>query len=290
MGGIMRWIPQLPGLGEWARVVNYRKIQVDKLPNVEFIPGQRLDAEAVRDYGAEIVIVATGSHWAGDGMNGVTHDHIPGADASQAHVLTPDQVMVDGKSVGERVIVYDTDGYFMGVSIAESLARDGKHVRYVTPFEAIAPYTHFTLENPRLNRTLRGLGVSISTGHLLTEIEPDRVQLMEVWDESTQDIDGDSVVLVTQRRSNDALYKELKAAPEALAETGVTGLYRIGDCVVPQIIADAIFSGHRLAREIDSPNPDVPLPYIRERRLLNSSEDDYKLDSPAISAALVEAR
>ena len=31
MGGIMRWIPQLPGLGEWARVVNYRKIQIDKL-------------------------------------------------------------------------------------------------------------------------------------------------------------------------------------------------------------------------------------------------------------------
>ena len=38
MGGIMRWIPQLPGLGEWARLVNYRKIQIDKLRNVEFIP------------------------------------------------------------------------------------------------------------------------------------------------------------------------------------------------------------------------------------------------------------
>src|SRR5437764_1491620 len=42
MGGIMRWIPQLPGLGEWARVVNYRKIQLDKLSNVEFIPNTKL--------------------------------------------------------------------------------------------------------------------------------------------------------------------------------------------------------------------------------------------------------
>ena len=33
MGGTMRWIPQLPGLGEWARIVNYRKIQIDKLNN-----------------------------------------------------------------------------------------------------------------------------------------------------------------------------------------------------------------------------------------------------------------
>ncbi len=57
----MRWIPQLPGLGEWARVVNYRKIQLDKLQNVEFIPGTRLDAKEVLEYGAEIVVVATGA-------------------------------------------------------------------------------------------------------------------------------------------------------------------------------------------------------------------------------------
>jgi dimethylamine/trimethylamine dehydrogenase len=32
--------------------------------------------------------------------------------------------------------------------------------------------------------------------------------------------------------------------------------------------ADAIFDGHRLAREIDSPNPAVPLPFRRERLVL----------------------
>ena len=48
MGGTMRWIPQLPGLGEWARVVNYRKIQLDKLKNVEFIPSTKLVREGRR--------------------------------------------------------------------------------------------------------------------------------------------------------------------------------------------------------------------------------------------------
>ena len=61
IGGIMRWVPRLPGLGEWARVVNYRQIQLEKLPNVEFIPRTRLDAEGVADYGAEIVVIATGA-------------------------------------------------------------------------------------------------------------------------------------------------------------------------------------------------------------------------------------
>ena len=33
-------------------------------------------------------------------------------------------------------------------------------------------------------------------------------------------------------------------------------------------LADAIFSGHRLAREIDSENPAIPLPFKRERKVV----------------------
>jgi dimethylamine/trimethylamine dehydrogenase len=82
--------------------------------------------------------------------------------------------------------------------------------------------------------------------------------------------DADAVVLVTQRRSNEALYRELKdsVGREALRAEGITGLYRIGDCEAPRLIADCVFSGHRLAREIDSDNPEVPLPFKRERRVV----------------------
>jgi dimethylamine/trimethylamine dehydrogenase len=284
IGGCMRFIPTLPGLGEWARVVNYRRIQLDKLRNVEVIPRKRLDAEAVRDYGAEIVIVATGARWEGDGMNGVTHDLIEGAGADQPHVLTPDQVF-EGKPYGKRVVVYDTDGYFMGVSMAEKLAREGSEVTYVTPFEAIGPYTHYTLENPRLNRTLRAIGVEVASGRVLTEIQAGSVTLVDAWTEEAEQRESDSVLLVTQRVSTDALYHELKADPDALTSAGIASVFRIGDCEVPQIVADAIFSGHRLAREIDSPDPAVPLPYIRERRLLNATESDYELGSLAIAGA-----
>ena len=280
IGGSMRWISQLPGLGEWGRVINYRSIQLKKLKNVEVITGERLDAAAIREYGADIVVIATGSKWVGDGMNGPTHDYIPGADATQDHCATPDQVF-EGKAVGERVVVYDTDGYFMGAGMAEKLAREGKQVTYVTPFDTVAPYTRFTLENPRLNRTLRACGVKVHTEQVLVSAEPGKAELVEVWDESPHTIECDTVVLVTARRSEDALYTELKSDPAALAEAGIV-VYRIGDCEVPQIPADAIYSGHRLAREIDSPNPEVPRPYIRERRLLNAVDEDYVLESPAI--------
>ena len=279
MGGIMRWIPNLPGLGEWARVVNYRKIQIDKLKNVEFIPDTKLDAKGVAEYGAEIVIVATGGYWATDGLNGATHDTIPGADASLAHVLTPEQIMVEGKTVpGERVIIVDNDGYFMGVSLAEKLALEGKQVTIMTPMGHVAPYMHFTLEAPNMHRKLHSLGVEIVTYHMPTKVAADGVTAAHVYDtEGHEKTWGcDATVLVTQRRSNEALFRELKDAVglEALKAEGVGALYRIGDCEAPRLIADAVFSGHRLAREIDTDNPAVALPFKRERRV----PDDASLE------------
>ena len=87
----------------------------------------------------------------GDGLNFVTHEPIPGADASLAHVLTPEQVMLEGKTPpGERVLVYDADGYFMAAGLAEKLAGEGHSVELVTPHERIAPTCDETLEGPLL--------------------------------------------------------------------------------------------------------------------------------------------
>jgi dimethylamine/trimethylamine dehydrogenase len=270
IGGIMRWIPQLPGLGEWARIVNYRKIQLDKLANVEFIPNTRLDASGVKEYGAEIVILATGARWATDGLNGCTHDTIPGADASLRWQFTPEQIMDEDKLVaGNRIVIIDNDGYFMGVSLAEKLALEGKQVTIITHLDHVAPYMHYTLEAPNMHRKLHGLGVEIVTSHAPARIEDGGVVATHVYDEEGHEHtwEADGVVLVTQRRSNDALYRALKdeIGLDALKREGIDGLYRIGDCEAPRLIADAIFAGHRLGREIDSEDPAEPRPFIRER-------------------------
>jgi dimethylamine/trimethylamine dehydrogenase len=270
IGGVMRWIPRLPGLGEWGRVLNWRAVQLEKLGNVEVITGARLAAEDVREYGAELVVVATGARWATDGVNFVTHEPIAGADASLPHVLTPEQVMLEGKTPpGERVLVLDADGYFMGAGIAEKLAGDGFSVEIVTPHDRVAPVCDETLEGPLLRQHLHKVGVRQRTGTMLTAIEPGRASATDEFGESLE-LEADAVVLVTQRLSEDALYLELKADGDALAGEGIEGLFRIGDCVAPRIIAEAIFDGHRLAREIDSENPALPLPYRRERLVLES--------------------
>ena len=271
IGGIARWIPRLPGLGEWGRVLNWRTVQLSKLSNVEVLTGLRLDARGVREYGAEIVVVATGARWATDGLNFVTHEPIPGAEASLPHILTPEQVMLDGKApAGERVLVFDAEGYFMAAGLAEKLRADGHEVELVTPHERIAPVCDETLEGPMLRRHLHDLGIGMRTGTMLTGIEPGRVAAVDEVEQPLE-LEADAVVLVTQRLSDDAVYRELKAGADTLADEGIETLYRIGDCLSPRIIAEAIFDGHRLGREIDSDDPAIPLPYKRERLVLETA-------------------
>jgi hypothetical protein len=73
------------------------------------------------------------------------------------------------------------------------------------------------------------------------------------------------VVLVTQRVSNDALYHQL--------DGDLPRVFRVGDCVAPRLLAEAIFDGHRLAREIDGPDPEVALPFLRERPMSDARSD-----------------
>jgi dimethylamine/trimethylamine dehydrogenase len=283
MGGHLRWVTTLPGLGQWARVTNYRQIQIDKLRNVEFIKRKRLSTADVLDYGAEYVVVATGSHWAPDGLNGLMGGPVPGADASLPYVATPDQVMVDGKKLGDHVVVFDAEAYFMGVSMAEKLARDGHRVTYVTPFDTIAPYMRFTLEEQRMYQTLVEVGVEIVPQHLVVDVREGGVTAFQHWAGREFDIACDGVVLVTQRLSDCSIYEELSADQVTLEDAGIKGVFLIGDAEAPGFIAQAVFSGHRLAREIDTPDPAIALPFIRERRVLGSTEHDELLSNGALS-------
>ena len=281
-GGHLNWVAELPGLGEWRRVVTYRTGQIARLRNVELIPGTRLTADDVRSYGAEIVVVATGADWVADGLNGVTQAPIPGAGADLSHVLTPEQVVAGGaRPPGPRVVVYDTDGYYMAASVAELLATEGHDVTYLTPHDSMAPYLRMTLEEPRMYRRLLDLGVEIRPQTTLAAIRPDAVTIRHAWSGASEEMAVDGVVLCTQRRSRSDLYDHLADDPDGTAEAGITGLFLIGDAAAPGMIAQSIFDAHRLAREIDSDDPSIPLPYIRERRLVGGTDADYVLPQPA---------
>jgi dimethylamine/trimethylamine dehydrogenase len=259
LGGAMGWIARLPGLGEWGRIVNHRQVQLDRLRNVDVVAGTRLDAAAIREYGADVVIIATGSRWVGNGLSGFRHDPIDGADETLAHVLVPEQVMVDGKRPpGSRVVVYDAEGYFTGVGVAQHLAREGFDVEILTPFGVLSPKSDDTLEGPELRRAVHDDGIRVRRDVTVTSITPDAIEVTDAFGQVAS-IEADAIVLCTQRRAEDHLYHELAGDADALTEAGIRAVYRAGDCVTPRTIADAVWDGHRLARELETASPHLPL-------------------------------
>jgi dimethylamine/trimethylamine dehydrogenase len=130
-----------------------------------------------------------------------------------------------------------------------------------------------------LRQRLHEVGVRFRRSTTVAAIDGGRLAVLDEFGAATG-LACDSVVLVTQRCSEDALYRQLAESPEALAAAEIRGLYRVGDCVAPRMLADAVFDGHRLGREIDSPDPSRPLPYLRER-VLRSTVAELTRASPA---------
>jgi len=264
IGGRLRWARRLPTLGDWGRITDWRAVQLAGLPGVEVITGRRLTTADVLDYGAELVVIATGSGWRGDGVQPGYPDPMPGADPGLPHVLTPEQACTGKRPPGPRVVVYDTDGYYVAPGVAELLAADGFEVSVVTTFDVLSPVSDETLEGDMLRAHLHRAGVSVRHATTITGIDPGAVtghdRHGEPWSAAC-----DGIVLVTQQVSHDALYRELAGDEATLTAAGIGGLYRIGDAVAPRMISEAIFDGHRLARDIDTDDPGQPAPYLRER-------------------------
>jgi dimethylamine/trimethylamine dehydrogenase len=248
MGGHLRWFAQLPGFRPWARLTEFREQAIASMRGVQFAHSTHLDFDGVLDYGATVVIVATGARWSPDGLTWVTHDPIPGADATLAHVLTPEQLLLEGKQPpGVHVVVVDGEGELVGAGVAQFLQQQGYRTDLVTPWPVVAIHAEHGGEAPIMRRELVDGGAELITSVTVTQIRPDGITCVDEY-ERERTIGCDAVVLATQRVSHDDLYTQLAAAPERLAEAGIAAVHRAGDCAAPRLLAEATFEGHLIGR------------------------------------------
>ncbi|MGD9742914.1 MAG: FAD-dependent oxidoreductase [Dongiaceae bacterium] len=275
LGGRINRESKLPGLATYARVRDYRLGQLDQLANVERYLGSRLTAPDVREFGAEHVVIATGARWRKDGVGHGNHEPIFGAD--RPGVFVPEEIMAGALPEGP-VLVFDDDQYYMGGCLAEKLRRQGLEVTLATPGAEASSWCRMTDEQDKVQRQLMELGVEIVACHSLAGFERGEAVLACVYTGRARRIAAQSLVLVTMRQPEDALYHDLAADPDALAAAGVLGLARIGDCNNPAAVAHAIYAGHRHARELDEP-PAGDVPYRRERVTVQLDRDAASADT-----------
>ena len=260
LGGRVSREALLPGLIEWARVRDYRVMQLEKMKNVTIHRASDLSASDVRELGIPTVIVATGSHWRKDGVGRANRSSVPGFDG--ASVLTPDDIM-GGVLPAGPVLIFDDDHYYMGGLLAEKLVKLGIETTLVTPASLASAWTVNTLELASINRRLLEAGVRIVPQRNIVAFRGDHAELTCVFTGRRETVPCVAIVTVTSRAPNDGLARALREDEGALTHAGIRSVVTIGDAYAPSTIAAAIYAGHRCAREHEEPRP--LLPFLRER-------------------------
>ncbi len=262
LGGRLVGESALPGMSTYIRVRDYRAQSFHRMPNVEVFIASRLTAEDVMEFGADHVVIATGATWRKDRFDGLSFVPIADPDAF-ADILTPDDVMA-GRLPDSPTLVYDEDHYYMGGVIAEKLRAAGLEVVLATPSEVVSKWAEMTTERWLVRTRLMELGVDIVTSHSLSRFDGSTARLQCEFTGKSKEIGCSHVVMVTQRRPNDALYRDLLDSVDGNFEKLPFSLKRIGDCDAPAIVASAVYAGHRYARELDEmTDVDEPLRHDR---------------------------
>jgi dimethylamine/trimethylamine dehydrogenase len=262
IGGRLRFETRLPGLAAWARVLEWRRGQLERLPNVSVYRGNRLSAEEILELGNAHVVIATGSRWARLLYSPL---EIPAGTLEGPGVFTADDIAA-GAQLQAPVVVYDFDNYYMGSVLAEHLARGGERVSYVTPAGHASAWAIMSNEQPQIHRALAAAGIALHTLSRVTAFAAGELTLANQFTNATTRLPCASLVIVGARFANDELYAALSARTEETALAGIKSVTRIGDALAPGALVHAVYSGHRYAEELDADpeslvfRRDAPLP------------------------------
>ena len=253
----------LPGLATWRRVLDYRLGQIDKLKQVSFFPGSKMDAEAIYEFDASHVAIATGATWRRDGVGRATWRSVPGV-TEHSGIFTPDDIFAGVQPEIGPVLVYDDDHYYLGGLIAEALVMAGLSVTLLTPGPEVSHWTQNTMEQHKIEERLLSLGVTLVCKRTLVSAQSDYVVTRCNLTGEEYSLPVASLVLVTARLPTNELYFGVAGADEERLEALSFGLSRIGDCLAPSTIAAAVYDGHRYARELENPPEPDGVPFRRE--------------------------
>jgi dimethylamine/trimethylamine dehydrogenase len=270
LGGRVARECRLPHLAAWGRVRDHRIQQLHKLANVEIFRESPMTADQILELGAPHVVLATGSRWRRDGV--ARHHLQPIPVASEAQVLTPDDLMA-GAEVAGRVVVYDDDHFYLGGVLAELLVAKGCKVSLVTPAAEASTWTRNTMEQHMIQARLLELGVKIVPHRAVTAIHAVGVSTACVFTGRGLDYRADAVVLVTARLPEEGLLHELRRRQSEWSAAGLVSLAAIGDALAPSTIAAAVHAGRRYAEEFESPPRGDSLPFRRELTALDPKWD-----------------
>lgn len=243
LGGQFRLAAAQPKRGEIAQLlVWYYEPQLQKL-QVKVLLDTEMDAEEIKAFGADAVVLATGSRPCDTGFQrALPHvDRLPGVD--QDNVFSVNDVLSGEATPGHRVLLLDDiNGWWPASGTALYLAQRGHEVTVVTAAAIVGKAIAPSLTDGHARAMFAELKVESLTSTALLSWQGTTARLMSLDDNSEWERAFDSLVLATTNRTQDELQ-------EALADSGVE-IHAIGDCVASRTASMAFYEGRKLGLKL----------------------------------------
>ncbi len=138
------------------------------------------------------------------------------------------------------VLIWDPIGGPIGVSVAELLAATGRQVHLATPDNVVGNELARSGDLAPANARLQQAGVELHRRSLLRAVKKATATLEDRFTAARHDLAVVAVVDAGHRLPDESLWDELSAHDDLHVQ-------RVGDCVAPRSIHDAILEGRRAA-------------------------------------------
>ena len=229
LGGSLMTESTLPGRSEMAKIINYQ-IHQGNTYGVEYVLSHRASSSDVIDFGADEVVLATGSV-----------QRVPkGLNNNEQVVSAREFVRNSNQYTGEKAVLIDEDFSAATYGVADLLAKNFNKVLLVTSRPRLAGNVNHC-SAIGVFRRLYLADIDIRHAEETIGFSSNELMLKNPFSQAETQISGvDLIVYSTPRISIDDLASEIKPI----------NTHRIGDCRSPRNLLAAIQGGHALALDL----------------------------------------
>lgn len=231
LGGQAQLAQLVPGRAEFGGIITNLTRECE-LAGVTIRRGARVDAEVIRDFAPEAVILATGAR-----------PYIPNYETDGAmQVVSAWEVLRREVKVGARVVVTDWRSDWIGPGVAQMLARDGSTVELAVSGTTTGETTPLYVRDTTAGE-LHKLGVKVTNYARLYGTDGDTVFMQHIASGEPIMFEGiDTLVLSNGHLPVDDL-------SDVIAGMAIE-CHQIGDCMTPRTAEEAVFEGMIAGRTV----------------------------------------
>ncbi len=236
LGGQFRLAGLAPRRGQIIELMDWYLRQFEKL-GVEVRYFTPMDAQDIIDFGADEVVLATGSlpderaqqRWLAEA------EQLPGLE--NGRIFSCEEVFRGQADLGKAVIVLDEGGNWRGAGTAWYLADKGHQVTIVTPDAMIGKELTRTTSDFQIRASLVRLGTVFQLESVITHWHGNRAEVRSMLDGSISEIEASAIVTATTNRVNNEVELEL-------LQSGVC-FHLVGDAAAPRQAPYAFHDGRK---------------------------------------------